>query len=63
MWRQRAELSDLDADALDALSTLWLGQARTPKDDAIAHVDDLLNLRGLKARRNGQGRRGGYEST
>ena len=62
MWRQRAELSDLDADALDALSTLWLGQARTPKDDAIAHVDDLLNLRGLMARRNGQGRRGGYES-
>jgi len=62
MWRHRAELSDLDADALDGLSTLWLGQARTPKDDAIAHVDDLLALRGLKARRSGQGRRGGYES-
>jgi len=61
MWRHRAELSDLDADALDALSALWLGQARTPKDDAIAHVDDLLALRGLQARRSGQGRRGGYE--
>lgn len=60
MWRQRADLSDLDADALDALSTLWLNQARTAKDDAIAHVDDLLALRGLKAHRSGQGRRGGY---
>lgn len=61
MWQQRAELSDIDADALDALSALWLGQARTPTDDAVAHVDDLLALRGLKARRGGQGRRGGYE--
>lgn len=61
MWRQRAELSDLDADALDILSALWLAQARTPKDDAIANVDDLLSQRGLKARQGGQGRRGGYE--
>ena len=30
MWRQREELSDLDADALDILSALWLYQARTP---------------------------------
>jgi hypothetical protein len=31
MWQQRAELSDLDADALDALSALWLYQAHTPQ--------------------------------
>jgi DNA-binding XRE family transcriptional regulator len=61
MWQQRAELSDLDADALDALSALWLAQARTPKDDAIANVDNLLAMRGLRPRRSGQGRRGGYE--
>ena len=60
MWRQRAELSDLDADALDGLSTLWLGQARTPKDEVIAHVA-ICEPAGLKARRNGQGRRGGMK--
>jgi hypothetical protein len=61
MWQQRAELSDLDADALDALSALWLYQARTPQEDALADVDELLTLRGLHAKRSGQGRRGGYE--
>lgn len=60
MWRQRAELSDLDADALDALSGLWLYQARTPQDDAVADVDELLAMRGLRAKLGGQGRRGGY---
>jgi hypothetical protein len=31
LWQQREALSDLDADALDALSALWLYQARTPR--------------------------------
>jgi hypothetical protein len=61
MWQQRAALSDLDADALDALCALWLYQARTPQDDAVAEVDELLALRGLHAKRDGHGRRGGYE--
>jgi len=61
MWQQRAELSDLDADALDALCALWLYQARTPQEDALAEVDELLALRGLHAKQGGQGRRGGYE--
>jgi DNA-binding XRE family transcriptional regulator len=61
MWHQRVELSDLDADALDALSALWLYQARTPQEDAVADVDELLAMRGLYAKRGGQGRRGGYE--
>jgi len=60
MWQQREVLSDLDADALDALSTLWLYQARTPQEDAVADVDELLALRGLHAKRGGAGRRGGY---
>ena len=62
MWQQRAELSDLDADALDILSALWLYQARTPQDDAVADVDELLAMRELQPKRGGQGRRGGYES-
>jgi hypothetical protein len=61
MWRQREELTDLDADALDALSALWLDQARSPQDDAVADVDDFLRLRGLTPKRDGHGRRGGYE--
>jgi predicted XRE-type DNA-binding protein len=60
MWQQREALSDLDADALDALSALWLYQARTPQEDAVADIDELLALRGLRAKRGGQGRRGGY---
>jgi DNA-binding transcriptional regulator YiaG len=60
MWRQRGELSDLDADTLDALSAIWLYQAKDPNDDAVADVDDLLSMRGLTRHRGGQGRRGGY---
>jgi hypothetical protein len=62
MWRQRGELSDLDADTLDALSAIWLYQAKDPKDDAVADVDDLLSMRGLARNPGGQGRRGGYKS-
>lgn len=62
MWRQRGELSDLDADALDALSAVWLWQANDPKDGAVTGVDDLLEMRGIKKKRGGSdGRRGGYE--
>src|SRR2546423_13716225 len=36
MARQREELSDLDADTLDALSAIWLYQATDPNDAAVA---------------------------
>ena len=62
MWQQREELSDLDADALDALSAIWLHQARDAGDRAVADVDRLLAMRGIKPKRGGQGRRGGYEA-
>ncbi len=61
MWRQQSELSDLDADGLDALCALYLSQARAPDDAAVADVDEILGMRGLKPKRGGQGRRGGYE--
>ncbi|MEE8292268.1 MAG: helix-turn-helix domain-containing protein [Candidatus Tectomicrobia bacterium] len=61
MWQQREELTDLDADVLDALSAIWLYQARTPQEDAVADVDELLAIRGLQPKQGGQGRRGGYE--
>lgn len=61
MWRQQSELSDLDADALDALCALYLSQARDADDAAVADVDEILGMRGLKPKRGGAGRRGGYE--
>ena len=60
MARQRQELSDLDADTLDALSAIWLYQANDLNDAAVADVDDLLSLRGLTRHLGGHGRRGGY---
>jgi hypothetical protein len=62
MARQREELSDLDADTLDALSAIWLYQATDPNDAAVADVDDLLTMRGLVRNPGGQGRRGGYKA-
>ena len=61
MWRQQSELSDLDADGLDALCAIYLNQARAADDAAVADVDEILAMRGLKPKRGGQGRRGGYE--
>jgi hypothetical protein len=61
MWRQRDELSDLDADALDALSAIWLSQAHGVGDRAVADVDGLLTMRGIKPRSRGNGRRSGFE--
>ena len=60
MWKQREELSDLDADALDALSAIWLRQTKNPDEDAVAGVDEILEMRGILPKKNGQGRRGGY---
>lgn len=60
MWKQREELSDLDADALDAISAVWLSQAKTPNDDAFAGVNQLLSMRGIKPKRSGHDHDGGY---
>jgi DNA-binding XRE family transcriptional regulator len=61
MWKQREELSDLDADALDMLSHVWLQQVNTSDDYAVASVDDFLHMRGIKPKQGGGGRRGGFE--
>jgi DNA-binding XRE family transcriptional regulator len=61
MWRQQRELSDRDADVLDALCSLYLTTARHPDQAVTADVGDLLALRGLKPKKGGGGRRGGYE--
>jgi len=60
MFRQKSELSELEADILDALCHLWMQQAQHPQARAIIDVDALLALRGLKQKKGGSGRRGGY---
>ncbi len=61
MWEQQKDLTDLDADALDLLSHIWLQQAKSAKDYAIANVDQFLSMRGLEQKQKEKGRRGGYE--
>ncbi len=60
MWDHQKELSDLDADALDALSALWLAQARSSNGLGIADVDGMLLMRGVQPRLLASGRRKGY---
>lgn len=60
MWEQRADLSDLDADVLDLLSSLWLQQARSPNDPGFADIDELLGMRALKPKTGAEGRSSGY---
>lgn len=59
MWALRSRLSDLDADVLDAVTALWLENARHKDEMVAVTADQLLRLRGLKPRPGGKGR-GGY---
>ncbi len=63
MWEQRKELSDLDADALDALCAIWIHQARSVHDRAVAAVDELLEMRMLQKRQLPDGRREGFATS
>ncbi len=60
MWAQRQQLSDLDADTLDALHAHWILTRNTDGYAAIT-IDQILKMRGLKPKRDGHGRRGGFE--
>jgi len=60
MWKYASELSELDADVMDAICHAWLTQARSPESKAIVDIDAILELRGIKPKKSGNGRRGGY---
>lgn len=60
MWKQVADLNDLDADVLDMMSALWIQQARDANDFARVTVKQLLELRGLKPKTGEGGRSSGY---
>lgn len=62
MWRQRSELSDLDADILDGMMAAWIVRSVADSErQAWIGVDELLALRGVRKKFSGSGRRGGYE--
>ena len=60
MWQQVGQLGDLDADVLDALSDFWIRHARHPDQKVVCTVSYLLERRGMKPKKSGAGRRGGY---
>jgi predicted XRE-type DNA-binding protein len=60
MWAQRQQLSDLTVDVLDTLGAIWLEKAKSPTDDAIADLDSLLAIRGLKQRTGRSGESRGF---
>lgn len=60
MHEQTRELSQLDADTLDALCILWMRDAKHPEDFVTIPIDAIPELRGLRQKKGGSGRRGGY---
>ncbi len=60
-WREAEGVSDLDVDVFDALCSVFLSRASHSKDLVEMYFDELLQMRGLKAKLGGEGRRGGYE--
>ncbi len=62
IWQQVEILSELDVDIFDALCHIYLAKSTMIQDGIEIQFDDLLNLRGLKPKLGGSGRRGGYET-
>ncbi|GHI00985.1 helix-turn-helix domain-containing protein [Neobacillus kokaensis] len=60
-WEEVKGLSDLEADIFDVLCSIFLFKAKHADEIVEIELDDLLAIRGLKAKLNGDGRRGGYE--
>lgn len=60
-WEQAEALSELDVDVFDALSSFFLSNATHHQDIVEINLQDLLTIRGLKSKRSGNKRRGGYE--
>lgn len=56
MFKQIRELSDLDADSLDILTSTWITQARSVESRAIGDIDQFLAMRGLTPKHKGRGR-------
>jgi len=62
MSRQVADMDDETADILDAVSYVWLSNAKTPENFAKISSDDVLRMRGLKPKKNSCGYGNQYTS-
>jgi len=60
IWDAHRELSDLDVDVLDILLAAWAYSVQSRKELHSIRIDDIIDLRGLKKKKGGSGRRGGY---
>lgn len=61
-WKQVETLSELDVDVFDALCSFFISSANHQQDVIEIKLQDLLVIRGIKAKKSGNGRRGGYEA-
>jgi hypothetical protein len=61
MFLLSGQLSDVDADVLDALGDNFIKKATMPEDRVSISVDAILEKRGIRRRKNGRGNRGGYK--
>ncbi len=57
------KMDDLTADVLDIISYLWIQNSKDPDSLIYVTADDFLRCRGIKEKKSGTGRRGGYEDT
>lgn len=62
-WEQAKNISELDVDVFDALCSFFISNANHQQDVVEIKLQDLLVIRGIKAKKSGNGRRGGYEAT
>ena len=60
MYEHNEQLTDLDADVLDAIFAVWIQQSRATDVAVIVSVDEILSMRGLEKKIGGEGRRGGF---
>lgn len=56
------QMSIIDVDVLDILCHLYLQLAKHIDDIVEIEIRDILNMRGLRAKLSGDGRRGGFEA-
>jgi len=62
-WERIKRVSAIESDITDILSAVWVKAAREARSvsvRAVIRVDELMRMRGIRPKRGGQGRRGGY---
>lgn len=65
-WEERIaedlkNMGPLTADVFEAVMYLWGEKTKGPRDPVWVRVEDILELRGIKKKKAGSGRRGGYD--